>query len=176
MAEGDPCPRCGSPLTLDRAIEIGHIFQLGRKYADAFALDVLGQEGKPIRVTMGSYGIGISRAVAVIAEQTLDDKGLIWPESVAPAKVHLVATGKQNQIEVALDLATQLEARGVSTMVDDRAGVSPGVKFKDAELLGMPTVVVVGKGLLEGVVELRNRRTGEVTVLPVGDLVSTIAG
>ena len=176
VAEGDPCPRCGSPLTLDRAIEIGHIFQLGRKYADAFGLDVLGQEGKPIRVTMGSYGIGISRAVAVIAEQTLDDKGLIWPESVAPAKVHLVATGKQNQIEVALDLATQLEARGVSTMVDDRAGVSPGVKFKDAELLGMPTVVVVGKGLLEGVVELRNRRTGEVTVLPVGDLVSTIAG
>ena len=176
VAEGDPCPRCGSPLTLDRAIEIGHIFQLGRKYADAFGLDVLGQEGKPIRVTMGSYGIGISRAVAVIAEQTLDDKGLIWPESVAPAKVHLVATGKQNQIEVALDLAAQLEARGVSTMVDDRAGVSPGVKFKDAELLGMPTVVVVGKGLLEGVVELRNRRTGEVTVLPVGDLVSAIAG
>ena len=176
VAEGDPCPRCGSPLTLDRAIEIGHIFQLGRKYADAFGLDVLGHEGKPIRVTMGSYGIGISRAIAVIAEQTLDDKGLVWPESVAPARVHLVATGKQDQIEVALDLAAQLEARGVTTMVDDRIGVSPGVKFKDAELLGMPTVVVVGKGLADGVVELRNRRTGDATVVPVGQLVAAIAG
>jgi len=176
VAEGDPCPRCGSPLSLDRAIEIGHIFQLGRKYADAFQLDVLGNDGKPIRVTMGSYGIGISRAVAVIAEQTLDAKGLVWPESVAPAKVHIVATGKENQIEVALDLATQLEARGITTLVDDRVGVSPGVKFKDSELLGMPTVVVVGKSLADGNVELRNRRTGEATVLPVGDLVAAIAG
>ena len=176
VAEGDACPRCGSPLSLDRAIEIGHIFQLGRKYADAFQLDVLGNDGKPIRVTMGSYGIGISRAVAVIAEQTLDAKGLVWPESVAPAKVHIVATGKENQIEVALDLATQLEARGITTLVDDRVGVSPGVKFKDSELLGMPTVVVVGKSLADGNVELRNRKTGEATVLPVGDLVAAIAG
>jgi prolyl-tRNA synthetase len=174
VAEGDPCPRCSSALTLDRAIEIGHIFQLGRKYADAFGLDVLGQDGKPVRVTMGSYGIGVTRAVAVIAEQLHDALGLVWPEEVAPAKVHLVATGKENQIDVALQLAEQLEAQGVSTMVDDRVGVSPGVKFKDAELLGMPWIVVVGKNLVDGQVELRNRQTGEGRTLPVGELVDAV--
>jgi prolyl-tRNA synthetase len=171
VAEGDPCPRCSSPLTLDRAIEIGHIFQLGRKYADAFSLDVLGPEGKPVRVTMGSYGIGVTRAVAVLAEQLHDSLGLVWPAEVAPAKVHIVATGKENQIEVALDIAAQLEAKGISTLVDDRPGVSPGVKFKDAELLGMPHIIVVGKNLADGQVELRNRRTGDATPMPVGDVV-----
>jgi prolyl-tRNA synthetase len=174
VAEGDPCPRCSAPLTLDRAIEIGHIFQLGRKYADAFGLDVLGPDGKPARVTMGSYGIGVTRAVAVLAEQLHDDLGLVWPEEVAPAKVHLVATGKENQIDVALDLARQLEAHGVSTLVDDRPSVSPGVKFKDAELLGMPWVIVVGKNLADGVVELRNRRTGESQTVSVGDAASAL--
>jgi prolyl-tRNA synthetase len=176
VAEGDPCPRCSSPLTLDRAIEIGHIFQLGRKYADAFGLDVLGPDGKPARVTMGSYGIGVTRAVAVLAEQLHDDLGLVWPEEVAPAKVHLVATGKENQIEVALDLARQLEEQGVSTLVDDRPSVSPGVKFKDAELLGMPWVVVVGKNLADGVVEIRNRRTGDSQTVPVADAATTLVG
>jgi prolyl-tRNA synthetase len=174
VAEGDPCPRCSSPLTLDRAIEIGHIFQLGRKYADAFALDVLGQDGKPVRVTMGSYGIGVTRAVAVIAEQMHDALGLVWPEEVAPAVVHIVATGKENQIEVALDLAAQLEGQGVSTLVDDRPGVSPGVKFKDSELLGMPWVLVVGKNVADGQVELRNRRTGDSRSLAVGDAVAAV--
>jgi prolyl-tRNA synthetase len=174
VAEGDPCPRCSSPLTLDRAIEIGHIFQLGRKYADAFGLDVLGPDGKPSRVTMGSYGIGVTRAVAVLAEQLHDDLGLVWPEEVAPAKVHLVATGKENQIDVALELAAQLEAAGVSTMVDDRPSVSPGVKFKDAELLGMPWVVVVGKNLADGVVEVRNRRTGESATVTVGEAAASV--
>ncbi len=174
VAEGDPCPRCGSPLALDRAIEIGHIFQLGRKYADAFSLDVLGPDGKPVRVTMGSYGIGVSRAMAVIAEQLHDGLGLVWPEEVAPAKVHVVATGKENQIEVALDLAKQLETKGVSTLVDDRQGFSPGVKFKDAELLGMPWMVVVGKNLADGLVELRNRRTGEAQTVAVGSLVDAV--
>ena len=174
VAEGDPCPRCSSALHLDRAIEIGHIFQLGRKYADVFKLDVLGPDGKPVRVTMGSYGIGVSRATAVIAEQMHDDKGLVWPESVAPAKVHVVATGKENQIEVALKLAGELEALGISTLVDDRVGVSPGVKFKDSELLGMPHTLVVGKGLADSQVEIRNRRTGEATVVGVSEAVTKL--
>jgi prolyl-tRNA synthetase len=174
VAEGDPCPRCSSPLTLDRAIEIGHIFQLGRKYADAFSLDVLGPDGKPSRVTMGSYGIGVTRAVAVLAEQLHDALGLVWTEEVAPAKVHIVATGKENQIQVALELAGSLEAQGISTLVDDRPSVSPGVKFKDAELLGMPWIVVVGKNLADGVVEFRNRRSGEGANVAVGELVATV--
>ncbi|WP_219470769.1 proline--tRNA ligase [Nonomuraea rhizosphaerae] len=164
---GDPCPRCGSPLSIDRGIEIGHIFQLGRKYADAAGLDALGPDGKPIRITMGSYGVGVSRAVAVIAEQAHDQLGLVWPREVAPADVHIVGTGKENQIEAALQLAADLEARGVRVLVDDRAQVSPGVKFKDAELLGLPTIVVVGRGLSQGVVELRDRVTGVKEEIPL---------
>ncbi len=172
VADGDPCPRCSSPLILDRAIEIGHIFQLGRKYADAFKLDVLGPEGKPVRVTMGSYGIGVSRAMAVIAEQMHDELGLVWPASVAPAKVHIIATGKDSPVEKALAIGAELEARGISTLVDDRPGLGPGVKFKDAELLGMPWSIVVGKNLAEGLVELRNRRTGEARSIPVDGIVA----
>ncbi len=138
VEEGDPCPRCGTGLKLDRAIEIGHIFQLGRKYADALKLDVLGQNGKPVRVTMGSYGIGVSRAVAALAEQTADDKGLCWPAEVAPADVHVVAAGKALQTELALEVSEKLAAAGVRVLVDDRAGVSPGVKFTDSELIGVP--------------------------------------
>lgn len=166
---GDACPRCGSPLSIDRGIEIGHIFQLGRKYADAAGLDALGPDGKPIRITMGSYGVGVSRAVAVIAEQAHDELGLVWPREVAPADVHIVGTGKENQIEVALELATELSARGVRVLVDDRAGVSPGVKFKDAELLGVPSIVVVGRGLSQGVVEFRDRATGVKEELPLAE-------
>nr|BFE87742.1 hypothetical protein GCM10020093_103430 [Planobispora longispora] len=123
---GDDCPACGSPLSIDRGIEIGHIFQLGRKYADAAKLDALGPDGKPVRITMGSYGIGVSRAVAVLAEQKHDELGLVWPREVAPADVHIVGTGKENQIEAALQLAEELRARGLRVLVDDRAGVSPG--------------------------------------------------
>jgi prolyl-tRNA synthetase len=161
LLAGDPCPDCGAALSLDRAIEIGHIFQLGRKYCDAFELDVLGPDGKPARVTMGSYGIGVSRSVAVLAEQTHDDKGLCWPREIAPADVHIVGTGKDDQVETALDLGRKLEAAGLRVLVDDRAGVSPGVKFTDAELLGVPTIVVVGRGLARGLVELRDRPTDE---------------
>ncbi|MCX9191297.1 proline--tRNA ligase [Carbonactinospora thermoautotrophica] len=174
IRSGDPCPECGSPLSIDRGIEIGHIFQLGRKYCEAFELDVLGPDGKPIRVTMGSYGIGVSRAVAAIAEQTFDELGLCWPREVSPADVHLVATGKDNQIEVALRLAEQLSAAGVRVIVDDRAGVSPGVKFKDAELIGVPTIAVVGKGLADGVVEIRDRASGERENVPLEDVVTRI--
>ena len=165
VAAGDPCPTCSSPLEIDRAIEIGHIFQLGRKYADAFNLDVLGPEGKPVRVTMGSYGIGVTRAIAVIAEQTLDDMGLCWPREVAPADVHIVAVAwkgaPQYITEAALGLAAELEAKGLRVLIDDRIGTSPGVKFKDAELIGVPTIVVVGKGLAEGFIEVKDRKTGD---------------
>jgi prolyl-tRNA synthetase len=168
---GDPCPRCGSPLDIGRAIEIGHIFQLGRKYADAMELDALGPDGKPIRITMGSYGIGVSRAIAAIAEQTYDDRGLCWPSEVAPADVHFVAAGKGDQIAVALALAETAEAAGLRVMVDDRVSVSPGVKFTDAELLGVPVMVVVGRGLANGVVELRDRATDKRVDVPVDDII-----
>ncbi|HEV7627807.1 MAG TPA: proline--tRNA ligase [Streptomyces sp.] len=173
---GDPCPNCGSGIELDRAIEIGHIFQLGRKYADAFELDVLGQNGKPTRVTMGSYGIGVTRAVAALAEQTADEQGLCWPREIAPADVHVVAAGKALQIELALDVAEKLGAAGVRVLVDDRTGVSPGVKFTDAELIGVPTILIVGRGAKDGLVELKDRRTGEREELTVADAVTRISG
>ncbi|MFC5816886.1 proline--tRNA ligase [Nonomuraea harbinensis] len=171
---GDPCPRCGSALSIDRGIEIGHIFQLGRKYADAAGLDALGPDGKPVRVTMGSYGIGVSRAVAVIAEQAHDELGLVWPREVAPADVHIVGTGKDRQVEAALELAAELESRGLRVLVDDRPQVSPGVKFKDAELLGVPTIVVIGRGLAQGVAELRDRVTGEKQEIPLAEAADRI--
>ncbi|MEU9624039.1 proline--tRNA ligase [Streptomyces sp. NPDC048155] len=174
VEEGDPCPACGAGLKLDRAIEIGHIFQLGRKFADAFQLDVLGQNGKPVRVTMGSYGIGVSRAVAALAEQTADEQGLCWPREIAPADVHVVAAGKALQTELALDVSQKLAAAGVRVMVDDRAGVSPGVKFTDAELIGIPKILVAGRRSAEGVLELKDRRTGEREELTVDEAITRL--
>ncbi|GAA4332996.1 proline--tRNA ligase [Streptomyces venetus] len=174
VQEGDPCPKCGTGLVLDRAIEIGHIFQLGRKYADALKLDVLGQNGKPVRVTMGSYGIGVSRAVAALAEQSADEKGLCWPKEVAPADVHVVAAGKALQTELALDVSGKLAAAGVRVLVDDRAGVSPGVKFTDSELIGVPQILVAGRRAAEGVLELKDRRTGEREELTVEEAVARL--
>ncbi|MBO0655324.1 proline--tRNA ligase [Streptomyces triculaminicus] len=172
---GDPCPRCGAGLEIGRAIEIGHIFQLGRKYADAFGLDVLGPQGKPVRVTMGSYGIGVSRAVAALAEQTHDGAGLCWPREVAPADVHVVAAGKAVQTQLAAELSERLAEAGVRVLLDDRAGVSPGVKFTDAELIGVPTILVVGRGAADGVVEVKDRRTGEKEEVPVAEVVARLA-
>ncbi|MDX2564222.1 proline--tRNA ligase [Streptomyces sp. TX20-6-3] len=174
VQEGDPCPACGTGLKLDRAIEIGHIFQLGRKYADALKLDVLGQNGKPVRVTMGSYGIGVSRAVAALAEQTADEKGLCWPAEVAPADVHVVAAGKALQTELALEVSDKLSAAGLRVLVDDRAGVSPGVKFTDAELMGVPKILVAGRRSAEGVVELKDRRTGDREELTVDEALARL--
>jgi prolyl-tRNA synthetase len=172
---GDPCPRCGSALTIGRGIEIGHIFQLGRKYADAFEFDVLGPDAKPVRVTMGSYGIGVSRAVAAIAEQKYDELGLVWPRGIGPADVHLVATGKDDAVfDTAAGIAEQLDSAGVRVLFDDRRGVSPGVKFKDAELIGVPTIVVVGRGLADGVIEVRDRATGERQDVPVAQAAERI--
>ena len=168
VRDGDPCPNCDGTLHSARGIEMGHIFQLGRKYAEALDLKVLDQNGKQVVVTMGSYGIGVSRAVAAIAENTLDELGLCWPRAVAPADVHLVATGKEDAVfDAAQSLADDLVAQGLTVLYDDRRGVSPGVKFKDAEMLGMPTIVVVGKGLADGTIEVRDRRTGDRENLPV---------
>jgi len=174
---GDPCPRCGSSMEIARGIEIGHIFQLGRKYAEALGLTVLDQNGKTRVVTMGSYGIGVTRAMAAIAELNCDDKGLIWPRAVAPADVHIVATGKPTdpQLPAAEKLATELEAAGWRVLLDDRVGVSPGVKFNDAELIGVPTIVVVGRGLADGLVELKDRRAGTKQDVPLADLAAHLA-
>jgi prolyl-tRNA synthetase len=160
-------------MSIDRGIEIGHIFQLGRKFADALDLKVLDQNGKQVVVTMGSYGIGVSRAIAAIAEQSYDEKGLAWPRSVAPADVHVVAMGKDNQLPEAERIGAELEEAGLTVLLDDR-GVSFGVAFKDVELIGIPTALVVGKGLADGEVELRDRRTGDIRKVPLADAVTEV--
>ena len=172
---GDLCPECATPVIIDRAIEIGHIFQLGRKYAEALDLTVLDKDGKSKVVTMGSYGIGVSRAVAAIAEQTYDEMGLCWPREVAPADIHIVATGKDDEpFNVAEKFAQELEQAGLRVMLDDRRDASPGVKFKDAELIGIPFIMVVGKGLADGKVEFRDRKSGEKSEFAVDAALSTI--
>jgi prolyl-tRNA synthetase len=172
---GDPAPDGSGPLEPARGIEIGHIFQLGRKYAEALGLKVLDQNGKQVTVTMGSYGIGVSRAVAAVAENSHDELGLVWPRELAPYDVHLVATGKDESVFArAGQIAEQLAGRGVDVLYDDRPKVSPGVKFKDAELIGVPTVVVVGKGLADGLVEVRDRATGAQAQVAVDDVVEHV--
>ena len=169
MRAGDEAPDGSGPLELARGIEIGHIFALGRKYAEALGLKVLDVNGKAVTVTMGSYGIGVSRAVAALAETNHDDAGLAWPAPVAPYHVHVIATGREDEVFAAAEeLATGLDAAGVEALYDDRRKVSPGVKFADAELLGAPVLVVVGKGLAEGVVEVRLRRPADAG-LPAGE-------
>ena len=175
IIEGDPCPQCGASVELARGIEIGHIFQLGRKYADALGLTVLDEHGKQVTVTMGSYGLGVSRAVAAVAEQHYDDKGLVWPREVAPADIHIVATGKDDApFDTAEAIAAGAISQGLRVLIDDRRGVSPGVKFKDSELIGIPTIVVVGKRLADGVVELRDRASGDSVDVAVGDIVERL--
>jgi len=175
VREGDPAPDGSGPVTLARGMEIGHVFQLGRKYAEALGLKVLDENGKLVTVTMGSYGIGVTRILAIIAELNNDDKGLIWPESVAPFDVHVVATGKD---QVAYDLAAQLsadlETAGFDVLYDDRPKVSPGVKFGDAELIGVPQIVIVGRGAADGQVELWDRRTGDREVVPAAEAVARL--
>ncbi|ACU39657.1 proline--tRNA ligase [Actinosynnema mirum] len=174
VREGDPSPDGKGVLVAARGIEIGHIFQLGRKYADAFSLDALGPDGKPVRITMGSYGIGVSRLVAAIAEQSHDDRGLIWPRNVAPADVHVVVAGKDaTLLEGGEKLAGELSSAGLSVLLDDRKA-SPGVKFADAELVGVPTILVVGRGLASGLVEVKDRRSGERVEVPVDEAVQHV--
>ncbi len=177
---GDPAPDGSGPLELARGIEMGHIFQLGRKYAEALGLKVLDENGKLVTVTMGSYGIGVSRAVAAVAENTCDERGLVWPRELAPFDVQVLATGKGTEVlEFATDLARRLDEAGIAVLLDDRKA-SPGVKFADAEIMGMPTIVVVGRGLADGVVEVRDRRSGLRTDVGVddalGEVVSAVRG
>jgi len=172
---GDACPKCAKPVVIDRAIEIGHIFQLGRKYAQSLDLTVLDKAGKPGVVTMGSYGIGVSRAVAAIAEQSYDELGLCWPSEIAPADVHIVATGKEDQpFDVAEQIAKDLEAKGLEVLLDDRRDASAGVKFKDAELIGIPKIIIVGKSLVDGKVEIRDRKSSAKHEVAVADVVKNI--
>ena len=176
VRDGDPSPDGAGPLRTARGIEMGHIFQLGRKYAQALGLQVLDEHGKLVTVTMGSYGIGVSRAVAAIAEENHDEAGLVWPREVAPYDVHVMATGKDASVfEEAGRLADELTAAGLDVLYDDRPKVSPGVKFKDAEIIGVPTIVVVGRGLADGVVEIKDRRSGERRNVPVADAVEEVA-
>ena len=174
---GDPAPDGSGPLELARGIEIGHIFQLGRKYADSLGLKVLDVNGKQVTVTMGSYGVGVTRALAALAEANHDDSGLTWPAHVAPAHVHVVATGKDEAVFAAAEnAATELSARGVEVLYDDRPKVSPGVKFADAELLGVPLIVVVGRGLADGVIEVRERTSTDRIQVAVDDVVAHVEG
>ena len=174
VREGDPAPDGSGPLSLERGMEVGHIFQLGRKYAEALGLKVLDRNGKLVTVTMGSYGIGVSRIVAAVAETTCDDKGLAWPVELAPYQVQVMVTGKgQEMFQAAEDLAGKLSDLGLDVLYDDRKA-SPGVKFTDAELLGMPVAVVIGRGLANGMVEIRNRRTGEKREVSVADAVAAV--
>ncbi|GJF09610.1 proline--tRNA ligase [Mycolicibacterium cyprinidarum] len=175
VREGDPSPDGAGPLVAARGIEIGHVFQLGRKYADAFTADVLGEDGKPVRLTMGSYGIGVSRLMAVIAEQYHDELGLRWPPTVSPFDVHVVIANKDDAARGgATELAAELDRLGADVLLDDRKA-SPGVKFKDAELLGVPWIVVVGRGWADGVVELRDRLSGEKREVPIGNAAGEIS-
>lgn len=176
VREGDPSPDGGGPLVAARGIEMGHIFQLGRKYAEALGLSVQGADGRPTTITMGSYGVGVTRAVAAITEQHADDKGLVWPAEVAPYAVHLVIAGKDPaQAEAADRIAAGLADAGLEVLLDDRKA-SPGVKFADAELLGMPTTLTVGRGLANGVVEVTDRASGERREVPVDEVVAELAG
>ncbi|WP_207206980.1 proline--tRNA ligase [Agromyces binzhouensis] len=168
VREGDPAPDGSGPVELARGMEIGHVFQLGRKYAEALGLKVLDENGKLATVTMGSYGIGVTRILAIIAELHNDDKGLVWPASVAPFDVHVLATGKdQAAFEAAERIVAELEAGGLDVLFDDRPKLSPGVKFADAELIGVPKIVIAGRGVADGVVEIWDRATGERTSVPI---------
>lgn len=172
---GDPAPDGSGPVELARGMEIGHVFQLGRKYAEALGLQVLDENGKLVTVTMGSYGIGVTRILAVIAENAHDEKGLIWPRAVAPFDVHVVAAGRDElAYTVAESLVSELDAAGFDTLYDDRPKVSPGVKFGDAELIGVPLVVVVGRGAADGIVEFWNRATGERSEIALHEVIERL--
>jgi len=174
IRNGDRCARCGGELSIARGIEIGHIFQLGRKYADVFDLDAQGPDGEPLRITMGSYGVGVSRAVSAVAEQTLDESGLCWPAEIAPYDVHIVPVGRgDEQLTAATTLAEQFDAAGSRVILDDR-DASAGEKFADADLIGVPTIVVVGKALKDGNVEVKDRKSGERRTVALDTVVAEL--
>jgi prolyl-tRNA synthetase len=176
VVAGDPAPDGSGPIELARGMELGHVFQLGRKYAEALGLKVLDENGKLVTVTMGSYGIGITRILATIAELNNDDKGLVWPLAVAPFDAYIVATGRDAAVfETADWISDQLETAGLDILYDDRPKVSPGVKFGDAELIGVPIIVIAGRGVAEGTVEVWDRRTGEREAVAIADVPDAVA-
>ncbi|HYI34637.1 MAG TPA: proline--tRNA ligase [Glaciibacter sp.] len=175
VRKGDPAPDGSGPVELARGMEIGHVFQLGRKYADALGLKVLDENGKLVTVTMGSYGIGVTRILAIIAELNNDEKGLIWPASVAPFDVHVIATGRDQVVfDTSEIVVAAIEATGRDVLYDDRPKVSPGVKFGDAELIGVPQIVIVGRGAADGIVEFWDRRTGDREQIAIADVASRL--
>ena len=174
IKEGDPSPSGNGTVELARGIELGHIFQLGRKYTEAMDVQILDENGKRAVPTMGSYGIGISRMLAVIAEQRHDDKGLVWPVEIAPYQVHVAVANKDAAaLEAGDRIAAELSEAGLEVLFDDRPKVSPGVKFKDAELLGMPFIVILGRAFADGNVELRIRG-GETLEVPADQIVAKV--
>jgi len=177
VRDGDPAPDGSGPVNTARGMEIGHVFQLGRKYAEALGLQVLDENGSLVTVTMGSYGIGVTRILAIIAEGHHDDKGLIWPEAVAPYDIHVIQAGKDEQVAtVAEELAEALVAAGKDVLLDDRAKLSPGVKFADAEVIGIPHIVIAGRGVAEGKVELWDRASDERREVNIADVVGALVG
>ena len=176
VRHGDMSPDGSGPLSFERGVEIGQVFQLGLKYSNALDLKVLDQNGKAVPVWMGCYGIGVSRVLACIAETHHDERGLAWPSVIAPASVHVVATGKDDQaFEAAEQLVAELEGRGVEVIYDDRKKVSPGVKFKDAELIGVPLIAVVGRDYVnEGTIEIRDRDGENKIAVPAAEAVETL--
>jgi prolyl-tRNA synthetase len=173
---GDPAPDGSGPVELARGMEIGHVFQLGRKYAEVLGLNVLDDNGKLVTVTMGSYGIGVTRVIGALAELYNDEKGLLWPTAIAPFDVHLVATGRDAAVfDAAEFLVDQLETAGIDVLYDDRPKVSPGVKFGDAELIGVPIVVIAGRGVAEGTIEVWDRRSGERAAVAIADVAGEVA-
>ncbi|MES2093990.1 MAG: proline--tRNA ligase [Actinomycetota bacterium] len=173
---GDPAPDGSGPVELARGMEIGHVFQLGRFFSEALGLKVLDPNGKLVTVTMGSYGIGVTRILAVVAEANNDGRGLIWPRNIAPFDLHVVAATKEIEVlDAAVALAVDFEKRGYEVLVDERPRVSPGVKFGDAELIGVPLIVIVGKGFVDGMVELWDRRTGVKSPVALADVVEAVA-
>ena len=176
VAAGEPCPRCGTPLELVHGIEVGHIFKLGRKFTTALGASVLGPDGSAITPIMGSYGIGIERAVAAIAEVHHDDAGLKWPVQVAPAEVNVIMVAAKDDAvrTTAESIYAALQAAGHDVMLDDR-DERPGVKFKDAELIGIPYRISVGsRDLAEGMVEVVSRETGERERVSVEEVVKHV--
>lgn len=177
IEEGEPCPKCTAPLKISNAIELGHIFKLGTKYSDSFNITYLDENGQAKPVIMGSYGIGIERIVACYIEQNNDKDGIIWNKSLAPYEVHLIAVNMNSKdVETASNqIYDRMIDAQIEVLFDDRANMSPGFKFKDADLLGMPFHVIVGdKGLKNGQVEIKRRRTGERIMVKLEDAISEV--
>jgi len=177
LAEADdPCPECGVPMDIRRGIEVGHVFKLGTKYSEAFEANYLDESGETQTIVMGCYGIGIGRTVAAAIEQNHDDDGIIWPLPIAPYQVDIILANTKDAdcLEAAEKLYAALESSGVEVVLDDR-DERAGVKFKDADLIGFPYHVIVGpKGLKEGKLELKSRKTGEREMLPLDRAAETI--